>query len=95
MAPKKVDVNQPRIVAELRARGCSVQHIHEVGRGCPDILVGYQGANFVFEIKNPEYDCKLTEDEERWHREWRGQVHTVTNTGEAWKIISALKKQRL
>lgn len=29
----------------------------------------------MLEIKNG--NCKLTDKEEKWHREWRGQVHVV------------------
>ena len=49
--PKRVDMNQPEIVADLRGIGATVQHLHMVGKGCPDILVGFRGNNWLFEIK--------------------------------------------
>jgi DNA-binding NarL/FixJ family response regulator len=38
----KVDANQTEITAALRQMGATVQHIHTVGKGCPDLLVGAQ-----------------------------------------------------
>lgn len=35
---KRIDENQPRIVANLRRIGATVQVLSMVGKGCPDIL---------------------------------------------------------
>lgn len=81
---KRVDANQAQIVKELRDAGCSVQCLHEVGKGCPDILVGYEGYNFLFEIKDPSKPPskrKLTSDEETWHNSWAGDA-TIIFTSE-------------
>ncbi len=40
---KRVDSTQAQIVKELRRLGMEVEHLHTVGKGCPDILVGYKG----------------------------------------------------
>jgi len=88
--PKRVDANQSAIVLNLRAVGATVQHLHEVGRGCPDILVGYHGENYLMEIKDgskPPSRRKLTPDEETFHLLWRGQVCIVNDTDEALQII--------
>ena len=72
----KIDENQPDIVKGLRKIGASVQPLHAVGAGCPDLLVGYQGQNYLIEIKNPEkpkYDRRLTPDQAEWHGGWEGQ----------------------
>ena len=69
----KVDVNHPSIVAAIRDMGWTVHHLHTLGKGCPDIMVGARGMNYLFEIKNPEYSGKLTADEQDWHDDWRGQ----------------------
>ena len=88
--PKRVDDNQREIVDALRGVGCSVQHLHEVGRGCPDILVGFRGINYLFEIKDgnkiPSRQ-KLTPDEEKWHQLWNGRVITVNSADNAFKAI--------
>jgi hypothetical protein len=73
--PKRVDANQREIVEALRGIGATVQHLHEVGKGCPDILVGYRGNNWLFEIKSKA--GKMTPDEITWHNEWRGRVLTI------------------
>lgn len=86
----KADRNQPEIVAMLRLVGCTVQHLHTIGKGCPDLLVGYRGKNYVLELKDgklPPSGRKLTDDEKRWHEDWRGEVHVVSNVREALEVI--------
>ncbi len=86
----RIDVNQPQIVSELRQCGVTVQHLHAVGHGCPDIMCGYLGRNYVFEIKDPGKSPsrrRLTEDEEKWHREWGGQVDVILTTEDALKVM--------
>ena len=84
----KVDVNQPAIVADIRALGWTVQHLHSLGQGCPDILVGAEGTNYLFEIKNPEYyDGKLPDDEKEWHDMWRGQVDVVETIEDILEVV--------
>lgn len=77
---RKVDSNQPEIVKALRELGYSVQPIHIIGRGCPDLLAGKFGRNHIFECKDgslPPSKRKLTEDEEKWHTNWNGSVHIL------------------
>lgn len=76
----KIDRNQPEIVEVLRKVGASVQPIHVIGKGCPDILVGFRGVNYVFEIKDGALfpsERKLTSDEEDWFKKWNGDVRVV------------------
>ena len=86
--PKKADANQPEIVAALRSVGASVQHLHTVGKGCPDILVGFRDRNVLLELKTEKGD--LNEMEALWHQTWRGQVDTVRTPHEALVAIGAL-----
>lgn len=85
MSPKRVDRNQSQIVAALREVGATVTPTHMVGRGYPDISVGFRGNNYLIEIKSPR--GKLTPDEIRWHDEWRGQVAIVRTVDDAFKVI--------
>jgi len=95
MSAKRVDVNQPEIVADLRAIGATVEHLHEVGDGCPDILVGWRGGNYLFEIKKPasvEFQLRiratgLTVKQQDWHDSWNGQVDVIRTSEEAFKIM--------
>ena len=75
--------------------GCSVQPLHTVGKGCPDILVGYKGFNVLIEIKDgnkPPSSQKLTPDQIIWHRDWRGTVEVVNSPDQA--ILAVLRTAR-
>jgi hypothetical protein len=95
MRAAKVDDNQKEIVKALRTLGCSVQHLHSVGAGCPDLLVGYKGFNILLELKDGNKSPsqqKLTPDQVIWHRDWRGHVNVVNSSEQA--IIAVLTTAR-
>ncbi len=77
----RTDTNQSEIVAALRAAGCSIQLLHEVGGGCPDALCGRAGSNYLLEIKAGK--GKLSALQLDWHLSWRGQVAVVRTPEEA------------
>ena len=86
----RVDRNQVEIMKALRAMGASVQPLHTVGSGCPDLLVGFKGINRLIEIKDgskPPSARKLTPDQEIWHWGWRGSVHVVNSIDEAIELL--------
>jgi len=95
MKAARVDTNQPAIVGALRAYGATVQHLHKVGDGCPDLLVGYMGKdgirrNFLLEVKDggkPPSKRNLTPQQKVWHASWRGTVDVVKNIEDALKVI--------
>lgn len=91
MRAYRVDSNQKEIVNSLREAGYSVQHLHSVGAGCPDILVGINGINILIEIK--EGDGKLTPAQVVWHAAWKGQVDVAKNQEEAIEIVKNAIKQ--
>ena len=85
-----VDANQVLIVQALRTIGASVQHLHAVGQGCPDLLVGYGGQNYALEIKDgakPPSARALTPQQAEWHDKWRGHVAVVCTPKEAFEAI--------
>lgn len=87
---KRIDSNQTEIVKQLRKIGVSVQHLHELGDGCPDLLLGFRGKNYLIELKDgakPPSKRKLTEDEEKFFAEWRGQVSKCDTLDEILKVI--------
>lgn len=91
--PKSVDANQRAIVYTLEAAGATVVSLHEVGRGCPDLLVGFRGINYLMEVKNPETHGRLTKQQLAWHAAWRGQADVVWDEGEALVAIGAVDKE--
>ena len=88
--PKRVDANQSEIVADLRKCGASVLLLHEVGKGCPDILVGFRGRNYLIEIKIKMPGIMLNPLQRDWHRLWQGRVAIARTSEEALRIIGAI-----
>ena len=84
--PRRADENQAAIVLALRKLGYSVQHLHTVGGGCPDIVVGHEGRNWLFEIKTR--GGKLTQDEAIFFEVWRGQVNVIYTVDDALAIMA-------
>lgn len=86
-----MDDNQREIVDALKAIGATVTSTANLGKGFPDIAVGYYGQNFLLEIKDgskPPSARKLTEDEERWHDHWKGQKAVVSSVEEALREVT-------
>ena len=79
----KRDSYESLIVEALRQAGCTVDQLD--GEGTPDLLVGYEGLNFLFEVKGKR--GKLTDPQKRWHKRWRGQVDVISTIAEAKTII--------
>ncbi|MCU4576111.1 hypothetical protein ACMHYC_10865 [Acinetobacter courvalinii] len=87
----KIDANQTEIVKALRQVGASVQSLASTGKGCPDLLVGFRGVNWLLEIKDGQKvksARKLTPDQIEWHESWCGQVHVIEDIDQAIKLIS-------
>lgn len=75
----KPDGNQAEIIELLRTiPDCSVLVLSAVGSSCPDILIGYHGANLLVELKNPDvrYNPKLPTmvKQAEFRKTWKGQV---------------------
>jgi Holliday junction resolvase len=79
----KVDHNHADVVQALRSAGASVQSLAAIGKGCPDLLVGYRGMWLLFEVKDGTKSPsrrKLTPDQEEWIKASKG--------GAVWLITS-------
>lgn len=86
----RTDANQSSIVRDLRKAGASVLILSGVGEGCPDLLVGFRGLNWLFEVKDgnqPPSKKRLTEDEEAFHLAWDGQVAKIETTEDAFDVM--------
>lgn len=90
----RVDGNQSDLVRALTSAHWSVQTLAAVGGGVPDLLCGGNmpcvwcrrpnRSNLLIEAKTG--NGTLTPDQERWHRDWRGQVAIARTMEEALKI---------
>ena len=91
----KIDANQEQVVLALRAVGASVQTLAAVGKGVPDLLVGYQGKTILLEVKDgrkPPSARKLTEDQLKWHGAWRGgPLAVVDGPDAALRMLGVMK----
>ncbi|MFE3839609.1 hypothetical protein [Pseudogemmobacter sonorensis] len=88
------DRNQAEIVAALRAIGATVQPLHAVGQGCPDLLCGFRGRNILIEVKDgekPPSARKLTPDQIEWHGGWKGQVIVVEDADAAIAVLTGMQ----
>lgn len=82
----RVDKNQSRVVKALRDAGCSVQLIHGVGEGCPDLLVGYRGVSVPLEVKNGKKG-RFTPAQKVWMREWNGSFLVARDEDTAVHLV--------
>ena len=89
MFARKVDRNQGEIVKALEQAGCSVESLHRVGKGVPDLLVGRAGRNLLLEVKATQR-AKPNERQNEWHTAWRGYVHVVRTVEDALRAVGAI-----
>ena len=72
---KRVDLDQRAVIARLEEMGFSVLNLSAVGQGCPDLLVGKDGRNFLLEIKSK--NGILTPAQIEFHKNWLGHCGVV------------------
>jgi Holliday junction resolvase len=86
MRAAKIDANHVQVVEALRAAGATVQSLAGVGKGVPDLLVGYRQTTLLMEVKDGHKSPsqrKLTEDQLKWHGAWNGGTLAVVDGPEA------------
>lgn len=86
MRAKKTDANQKQIVAELRQLGYSVMDCSTVGRGFPDLVIGYNNKNYLIEIKTKV--GKLNDLQVQFAINWRGQIAVARTTEQIIKLLT-------
>lgn len=92
----RLDANHAAIVAALRAAGATVQSLAAVGDGCPDLLVGFAGHNYLIEVKDgtkPPSARRLTPEQERWHAAWAGQAAIVSSLAGVRDLLGVLHER--
>jgi Holliday junction resolvase len=72
---RRVDLDQRAVIARLEERGFSVLNLSAVGQGCPDLLVGKNGQNFLLEIKSEK--GTLTPAQIEFHKNWQGHCKII------------------
>ena len=89
-----IDKNQPEIVKALRAvNGVTVQ------LSMDDILVGYKGVNYWFEIKEPRhlnkkgeiYPSSIKDSQHKLLAEWKGHYKIVWNIDQILEEMGIVK----
>lgn len=73
MRAKRVDVNQKDIVHALRTLGATVVDLSGVGKGCPDLLIGFNNKTYLIEIKRDK-QAKFTPQQLQFYELWRGGI---------------------
>jgi hypothetical protein len=87
---KRVDENQRTITHTFIAMGASVLNLSTVGRGCPDLLVGYRGNSVLVEVKK-DPKATFTEPQIKFMQEWRGgAVSRIDSVDAAIRLIKML-----
>ena len=101
---RRVDKNQKDIVKALVAAGCSVHLLHQVGRGCPDLMVGLHGATWLMEVKTEKAQVVFKDGavsthaataarQKKWREGWRGAPPIMVRSPE--EALSALGLTKL
>jgi hypothetical protein len=87
----RIDSNQNEIVAALRKiPGVSVAITSALGDGYPDLNIGREGKTFLVELKNgllTPSKRKLSPDEEKFMKQWRGHYAVCNSLDEVLKVI--------
>ena len=87
---KRVDTNHGEIVAALRQGGATVVSLAAIGRGVPDICIGYRDTNVLAEIKRPT--GRLNPMQVTWHEAWKGRPPVILRTvDEALDLLRAIE----
>ena len=87
--PSRKDDNHDEIVRGLERAGVSVKSVAQFGVGF-DIIAGWQGTNWLFEIKDgdkPPSKRALTESEALMRDTWRGQWSVIEALDQAFTIM--------
>lgn len=91
MRAAKVDANHAQVVSALRGAGCLVESLAGVGRGVPDLLVGYENKAgalrfWMVEVKDGAKSKSaqaLTPAQTDWHAKWEGYPVSIVDGPEA------------
>ena len=87
---KRVDENQKSLIHTFICLGASVLNLSTVGRGCPDLLIGYKGKTVLVEIKSSA-KASFTDPQVKFMQEWRGgAVSRIDSVDAVIRLIKML-----
>ena len=89
MRSARVDANHAEVRDGIRESlvGCTVFDAKGAGDGFPDLVVGWRGRNFLFEVK-PKGGKLRGEKQCDFHKNWQGQKAVVYSTADALAKIA-------
>ena len=90
---KRVDGNHREVVDGLRASlpEATVFDASGAGRGFPDLVVGWKGRNWLFEVKDGSRvpsRRRLTTAQQGWQLGWQGQVAIVHSAADILAVMA-------
>jgi hypothetical protein len=92
----RIDDNHPEIVKAFEDCGCTVLSLAPMGRGVPDLLVGMDASkNMLVEVKDGSKAPsarKLTPDEQKFQKNWRGQWAVIERVEEVPVFVKAWRR---
>lgn len=89
---KKVDANQPELVALWRSLGGTSENFNRVF----DVIWGYGGLTCCVGIKDgnkPKSKRKLTDSEAKFKEDWRGMYRQVENEYDVIELWKEMKEK--
>ena len=92
MKALRVDKPQKDIIRALQMMGATVTVIQSKEAGCPDLIVGFRGTNYLVECKTPKIGY-LSPIQKEWHDEWRGlRPIVLTSADDAITFIKGVNR---
>ena len=86
---KRVDNNQLEIIKAFQSMGATVLNLSAVGKGCPDLLIGYKNISVLVEVKSKT--GKFTEPQLKFMEQWQGgPVNRIDSVDGAIRLIKLL-----
>lgn len=85
----RVDANQKEILQVARQMGARALSLTDLGQGAPDILIGWRGYNYLWEIKNKLGENIISQEQQDWMDTWRGQVCVIRTVQEAIEFLNS------
>ena len=92
----RTDANQSAVVERFRQWGASVETMHAVGNGFPDLAVGLCGINLLVEVKDgdkPPSARTLTPDQVDWWNQWQGWAELVETLDDVDRLCERVRQR--